>query len=354
MSKPIATFSVDYLQYINQDNVATQPLPEFATPAALQELYYYMSLLRAMDTKAINLQRTGQMSTYPASGGQEAVSVAIGHAMAKDDVLCPYYRDHGAFIQRQIAIHEIYRYWGGDERGSAFQHNTEDLPICVPIAGQFLHAAGVAAAIRYRHQARAVVATGGEGSTSKGDFYEAMNLAGTWRLPVVFVINNNQWAISVPRHQQTACQTFAQKAIAAGFKGIQVDGNDVIAVREAVDQALIKARQGKGPTLIEAVNYRLCDHTTADDATRYQPDSQVQAAKAAEPIARLAAYLTAQSLWSPAQETQMQADINALLTQEVDTYLTTPARLPESMFDHLYATLPDAYLDQRDELGEQA
>lgn len=351
MKQPDPTcFQIDYRQILAADSQLHQPLPKFATPANLVELYKLMSLTRAIDTKAVNLQRTGQMSTYPSSRGQEAISVGVGHAMQVDDVLCPYYRDQGTFIQRNITIAEIYNYWGGDERGSCFANNAEDFPINVPIASQFLHACGVAFAMQYRQQTRAVVTSGGDGSTSKGDFYEAINLAGCWNLPVVFVINNNQWAISVARDQQTHAHTIAQKAIAAGIPGIQIDGNDVITVRQTVAEALEKARRGDGPTLIEAISYRLCDHTTADDASRYQPEEQVKAAWKNEPIARLAYYLEQQQHWSKTQEQQLHEEIKKTIDTAVEEYLNTPPQKITDLFDYLYAELPTSLLEQRDEI----
>ncbi len=351
-TRKVATFIVKYLQYLDSNHQLIQALPEFATDDNLLTLYRSMALTRALDNKAINLQRTGQMGTYPASIGQEAVGVGVGNAMYADDVFCTYYRDQGVLLQRGVDASEILLYWGGDERGSAFQNDSEDLPVCVPIAGQCLHATGVAFAMQYRQQARAVVTTLGEGGTSKGDFYEAINLAGAWRLPLVFVVNNNQWAISVPRHQQTATLTIAQKAIAAGFQGIQVDGNDVIAVREATRAAIDKARQGGGPTLIEAITFRLCDHTTADDASRYMPAEERKHAWQIEPIARLGYYLEAQGLWSRDHEAKLQQELQATIDTAVKKYLATPPQQPEACFDYLYAELPDALLDQRDQIGE--
>lgn len=348
----VAEFSIRYLQFLNAEHKLTQPLPEFATPEVLIELYKLMALTRALDSKAVNLQRIGKMSTYPSSLGQEAFSIGTGHAMSKDDIFCGYYRDQGTQMQRGIKMSEILLYWGGDERANNYQNGGQDTPVCVPIAGQCLQATGIGYAIKYREQHRAVVTTIGEGGTSKGDFYEAMNLAGVWKLPVVFVVNNNQWAISVPVNKQTAAQTIAQKAIAAGFEGIQVDGNDVIAVRYAVEEALKKARAGGGPTLIEAVNFRLCDHTTADDMKRYMPEEDRKAAWKNEPIARLGYYLESEGLWSKEKEAELQASLRTQVDLAVEEYLATPKPLLTDMFDYLYAELPEALQDQRDALGE--
>jgi 2-oxoisovalerate dehydrogenase E1 component alpha subunit len=349
MDQPI---NKETLCYLNKKSTLETSLPPSIDNNTLKKLYESMSLTRAMDTKAVNLQRTGQMSTYPSSCGQEAISTAVGYAMKASDVFCPYYRDQGTFLQRGVPIADIFNFWGGDERGSLFPNNPEDLPVCVPIAGQFLHATGVAFAIKHRQQSRAVVTTGGDGSTSKGDFYEAINLAGTWNLPVVFVINNNQWAISVPRSQQTGSPTIAQKAIAAGIEGIRVDGNDVIAVTHAIEQALEKARAGQGPTLIEAVCYRLCNHTTADDATRYQPEEDVKAAWQEEPIARLKNYLLTENIWNEDKENAMQADIKSTIDSAVKEYLEIKNPEKSSLFNYLYANLPNVLVDQLDELEE--
>jgi pyruvate dehydrogenase E1 component alpha subunit len=178
-----------------------------------------------------------------------------------------------------------------------------------------------------------------------------MNFAGVQKLPVVFVANNNQWAISVPLKLQTASETLAQKAIAAGFTGEQVDGNDVIAMRAAAEEAIAQARAGGGPRLIEALTYRLSDHTTADDAARYRPSEEVQARWKEEPIARLRAYLVSQKAWGKAQEEELAAECHKKIEAAIERYLASSARAPETMFDHLYAELPRAYAGQRAELS---
>jgi len=350
----VAEFDIKYSQYLNEKGELTQPLPSFAENSeTLVDLYKTMALARAFDTKAIALQRTGKMGTYAPIHGQEAISTAIGHAMAKDDVLIPYYRDYAAQTQRGIKMSEIYAYWGGDERGSQFDIGNQDLPICVPIASQCLHATGVAFSFKHRDEQRAAVVSIGEGGTSEGDFYEAINVAGAWNLPVVFIVNSNYWAISVPREKQTACQTIAQKAIAAGFEGLQVDGNDIIAMREAMEQALSKAKSGQGPTLIEALTYRLCDHTTADDATRYQPSDEVELAKEQEPIERLKIYLTAQKLWDDSQEQELSQYCSQQVQSAVDEYSNRTPQAITDIFDYHYAELPESLIEQRGQAMEE-
>lgn len=344
----IANFKIDYYQYLNEDSQIVNSLPSSMTTEKLVNLYKTMLLTRTFDQKAISLQRTGKLGTYAPSTGQEAVGVGIGAALEKTDVFVPYYRDNGTLLQRNIGMDEILLYWGGDERGNNFKQNKEDFPICVPIATQSLHATGVASAMKYRKEKRAVATTIGEGGTSKGDFYEALNVAGAWRLPIVFIVNNNQWAISVPRNSQTGAQTIAQKAIAAGIPCLQVDGNDVIAVETEVAKALERARQNKGPTLIEAITYRLCDHTTADDASRYCSKASILQAQAKEPISRLKNYLLAEQLWDEQQEKNWLSSCKQQVEKAVNAYLSVPKPTVADLFDYLYETLPAALEEQRD------
>lgn len=344
----VAQFNITFTQFLSEQGKLVDKLPTFAKDSkVLKELYKVMVLTRTFDKKAIALQRTGKMGTYAPINGQEAISTAIGHAMRPEDVLVPYYRDYAAQIQRGVKMSEILAFWGGDERGSDFACKSQDLPICVPIASQCLHATGVAFAFQYRKEARVAVVSIGEGGTSEGDFYEAINVAGTWKLPVVFVVNNNQWAISVPRDKQTGAETIAQKAIAAGFTGLQIDGNDILATRQIIGDAIEKARRGEGPTLIEALSYRLSDHTTADDATRYQPSHEVEHAKPREPIGRFKEYLLQEKIWDAQQEENLVIDCAAKVEQAVDEYINATPQPISSIFDYHYAKLPDYLVEQR-------
>ena len=347
----IAHFEVRRRAYLLPDGTLLRQPPDFAADVAgAISLYRAMVLTRAFDLKAVSLQRTGRLGTYAVSLGQEAVSVGVASAMRAQDVLLPSYRDNGALLWRGTKMEEILLYWGGDERGSLSSSPAHDFPFCVPVGSQAPHAAGVAYAFKLRKQARVAVCLLGDGATSKGDVYEAMNFAGVHKLPLVFVVNNNQWAISVPLKLQTAAATLAQKAIAAGFVGEQVDGNDVLAVRAAVAEAIAGAREGGGPRLIEALTYRLGDHTTADDAARYRPPTEVQQHWKEEPIARLRAYLVTQGAWSKVEEEQLSAQCQERIEAAVQRYLATPPRAPETIFDHLYAKLPNVYGPQRDQL----
>lgn len=344
----VARFEIDYTQFLDSQGNPTQPLPEWAQdPAKLIAWYRAMLQTRLFDTKAIALQRTGKLGTFASALGQEAIGVGVASAMRAEDVLLPSYRDHAAQFVRGVTMLESLLYWSGDERGSDFAVPRHDFAIAVPIATQVCHAAGVAYAFKLRRQPRVAVCILGDGATSKGDFYEGMNLGGVWQAPLVLIVNNNQWAISVPRSTQSAAQTLAQKALAAGIEGHQVDGNDIIAVHHAARQAIDKARAGGGPTLIEALSYRLGDHTTADDATRYRDAETVQRQWAQEPVQRLRNYLVQLGIWDKAQEEQLVRVCNEAINQAVEAYLGAPLPSVAAMFDHQYARLPEMLQGQR-------
>ncbi|MFZ1991141.1 MAG: pyruvate dehydrogenase (acetyl-transferring) E1 component subunit alpha [Alphaproteobacteria bacterium] len=347
---------IPYTAYLNTEGEALSELPAFAKDAkALIPLYRMMVLTRLLDEKAVSLQRTGRLGTYATALGQEAVGVGTASAMRASDVLVPSFRDQSAQLWRGVTILEHLLYWGGDERGSAYAGPTKDFPVSIPVASHFPHAAGVALALKMKGTSDVALALGGDGSTSKGDFYEAMNVAGAWRLPCVFVINNNGWAISERRRDQTAAETLAQKAVAAGISGEQVDGNDVIAVRDAAERALQRARTGEGPTLIEAVTYRLGDHTTSDDARRYRDEEEVRPHWKNEPIARLRTYLTKQSVWTKEAEEKLLKDCREEVERAASSYLASTPQGIEAMFDFTYANLPADLEAQRAEaLGTKA
>jgi 2-oxoisovalerate dehydrogenase E1 component alpha subunit len=351
--KTVAEFEIQYHQFLDSEGRPTGRAPDawpdlLKDPAELLKMYRLMTLVRTFDTKAINLQRTGKLGTYASCLGHEATHVAVGAAMQPEDVLCPVYREYGSQLWRGVTMAEVLLYWGGDERGNDFAKPRHDFAWCVPIGSQVLHAAGAAMAFKVRGEKRCAVAFIGDGGTSQGAFYEAMNLAGARALPVVFVIVNNGWAISVPIEAQTATRTLAQKAIAAGIPGVQVDGNDVVAVRHIMDGALAAARRGEGPTVVEAVTYRLSDHTTADDASRYRRANEVKAAWRTEPLLRVRAWLTNAGAWDEAREEELKAECAKQVDEAVEQYLQTPKQSTDSMFDFLFARLPRTTVAQRE------
>ena len=338
----VATFEIEYLQYLGPDGrLVRDDLPEFAQDRKnLVELFKQMLLVRSFDTKAIALQRTGKLGTYASCLGHEATHIGIGSSMQYDDVFAPSYREYGAQFMRGVKPREVLMYWGGDERGNDFSGPPHDYSWCVPIGTQNLHAAGAALAFKLRGEPRVAVACVGDGGSSKTDTYAAINAAGAYTLPFIQCIINNQWAISVPRNAQTGAKTLAQKGLAGGLECVQVDGNDIIAVRAAMDFALKRARNGHGGSCIEFVTYRLSDHTTADDARRYRDDAEVKQAWTREPLKRLKAYLVASKLWSEKDEEAWKAECAERVDAEVNAYLETRAQPTGAMFDYTYAELP--------------
>lgn len=329
------------LVFLDAESVLIRDLPDWARDREIiVKLYSAMVRTRSFDAKAISLQRTGRLGTYASSLGQEAISVGVASAMADSDVFLPSFREHGGQLWRGVTLEELFLYWGGDERGNDFAGPRRDFPVCIPVASQFPHAAGVALAMQQKGESGVAVAIGGDGATSKGDFYEALNVVGTWGLPAVFVISNNQWAISVPRSEQTRAVRLADKAVAAGLPGEQVDGNDVIAVREATSRALTRAREGGGGTLIECLSYRLGDHTTADDATRYRDAEEVSPHWENEPLIRLRNHMVEAHGWGKTNEEELLRTCGDEVDTAAEKYLTTESEPARAMFDHLYAVPP--------------
>ncbi|MBV2208633.1 MAG: pyruvate dehydrogenase (acetyl-transferring) E1 component subunit alpha [Thermomonas sp.] len=345
-----AKFEIEYLQYLKPDGTLNGPLPP-AVPnnSVLVELFKKMLFLRTFDGKAIALQRTGKLGTYAACLGHEATHIGIGTLMQPDDVFAPSYREYGAQFERGVLPRNVLLYWGGDERGNVFEAAPKDYPWCVPISTQMLMASGAALSFKLRQQNHVAVAVCGDGGSSKTDFYAAVNSAGAYKLPLVLCVVNNGWAISVPRAAQTGAETLAQKGLAGGLHCLQVDGNDMIAVLEAMRRALDLAREGGGGSVIEFMTYRLHDHTTADDARRYRGEEEVKAAWLKEPFIRLRKYLTDLGLWDEATEKAWVEECGKRVDDEINAYLNTPVQPVEAMFDYLYAELPEDLQGQRAE-----
>lgn len=356
MPATTASFKIDYYQFLSPDGrLIGEDIPELASDLEeLVSMYKLMVTTRVFDKKAIALQRTGKLGTYASCLGHEAAHVAIGSAMREEDCLAPMYREYGAQFRRGVRMSEVLLYWGGDERGNDFSGPKHDFAWCVPIATQCLHAAGAAMAYQLRGEPRVAVAVVGDGGSSKGDFLEAVNAASAFGLPLVLVIVNNQWAISVPRSKQNTAKTLAQKGIAGGLASIQVDGNDVIASRWAMEQAIEQAREGKGATVVELITYRLSDHTTADDATRYRDKEEVDSAWKLEPIARLKTYLTDQGAWDEEKELRLLEEAAKHVEEEVAAYQAVGKPPVESMFEYMFADMPAELEAQRDRAVEDS
>jgi len=343
----LATFEVRRLGILDERGEVDQALMPALTDAEIWRMYELMVLSRSFDERAVALQREGRLGTYPPIRGQEAAQVGSAFALSATDWIFPSFREMGAHLTLGYPIPQLLQYWTGDERAQKVPPHLNIFPFCVAVGSQIPHAVGAALAARYRRDPVAVVTYFGDGATSKGDFHEAMNMAGVFQLPVIFICQNNQWAISVPLKNQTASGSLAQKAIAYGFEGIQVDGNDVFAVYRATRQALDKARSGAGPTFIECLTYRMADHTTADDAGRYRSEQEVAAWRDRDPILRLERFLAARGVWSAEKGSEAKTRATEIIdaaAREMEA-LAPPAAA--ELFDDTQATLSPRQAGQR-------
>lgn len=349
----IHEFKVEFLQILDETGQVDRALRPGLDEKEIKGFYESMVLIRTFDEKALNLQREGRLGTYASVQGQEAAQVGSAAALRPSDWIFPAFREPGVSILRGLPMRMIYQYWSGDERGSAIPEDQHDFPIAIPVGTHIPHAVGAAWAAQFKGDPVAVAAFFGDGATSKGDFHEGLNFAGVFRLPIVFICQNNHWAISVPLSRQTAAATLAQKAIAYGFEGIQVDGNDVFAVYTAVKNALEKARRGEGPTLIECYTYRLSDHTTADDASRYRKAEEVATWRKKDPLVRLRALLEREYRWSEADEQALRRQMQERVAAAVHEFEALPPQDPQTMFDLLYATPTPDLIRQKEILRKR-
>jgi pyruvate dehydrogenase E1 component alpha subunit len=318
----------------------------------LMELFKFMLLTRCADNKALQLQRQGRMLTYAPNTGQEAAQVGSAAAIEENDWMVPSFRELGSWLCKGASLEQIYLYWYGNEFGNKFPDNLKMLPIAVPIASQLNHAVGIAMASNIKGEKEVTITYIGDGGTSEGDFSEAVNFAGVFNAPVVFIVQNNQYAISVPRAMQTKAKTIAQKAVAYGIPGIVVDGNDLLAVYAAVKEAVDRARNGGGPTLIEAFTYRMGAHTTSDDPTKYREDSEVEEWKGRDPIKRIKNFLIERGLWS---EEQHQAQIEEYERYALEVFRKVEASGEtqlEDIFKYHYKEMPKHLNEQYEEYRE--
>ena len=340
---------VEYLSILNGKGELDDALdPKLDADKSIY-LYRLMLIARRLDERCIILQRQGRIGTYGPCRGQEACHCAATLVMDPEDWVVHAYREPGSFYHRGWPLETVLKFWGGFEEGCRPPDGVNDTPIAVPIATQALHAMGLAWGMKLRGDNHAVLCYCVDGGTSEGDFHEALNFAGAFRLPVVFLVVNNQWAISYPRSKQTASETLAQKALAYGFDGLQLDGNDALAVYVGTSECVEKARTGGGPSLIEAVTYRLSVHTTADDPTKYRSNEEVERWEKLDPIPRYQNYLRKRGVLDEKMIEEIEADVKAELAAAVERYEATRDVDPLDCFDYLYESLPAELLEQRDE-----
>ncbi len=344
--------TVESLSILDEKGNLDKTLEPDLDGEVLLKLYRFMLLARRFDERLLSLQRQGRIGTFPPVTGQEAAHLGAVAALRPEDWMIPAFRETAAELWRGRSMESVILYNNGFAEGVEIPGDRNDFPIAVPVGSQILHAVGIAWAIQYRGKDDVAMVFFGDGATSQGDFHEGLNFAGVFQLPVVFVCQNNQWAISVPRSRQTRSKTLAQKALAYGIPGIQVDGNDILAVYRAAADAVERARRGKGATLIECVTYRMSVHTTADDPKRYRDDKEVEAWRGRDPLARFQKYLTSKGLLPPesveAEESAVKTQIQAAVEAAEDRMKTLGD--PLDMFHHAYAEMPPHLEEQREDL----
>jgi pyruvate dehydrogenase E1 component alpha subunit len=345
----------DARQLLGPDGVLT---PGSSSPFSDEELlsaYRWMVFSRQLDERAVSLQRQGRVGTYAAAYGQEAS--VVGSATALDpatDWIVPQYREAAAVIRHGYPLSSLMLYYIGNPLGSRLPDDVRVAPLQISRAAQLPHAVGLGWGRRLQGQPDVVLTYCGDGASSEGDFHEACNWAGVVKAPVVFVIQNNGYAISTPRAQQSAAATLVSRAPGYGIAGELVDGNDLFAVHDATRRAVQRARTGAGPTLIECLTYRLYPHNTADDSTRYLPAGELEERRLLDPLVRVRAFLAAQGLLSDADDEAMRREVGAEIAAAVTAAEAHPKQTPNQVFDHVYARPPARVVEQQRRLGTPA
>jgi pyruvate dehydrogenase E1 component alpha subunit len=314
----------------------------------LLEMYRWMYFIRAFSNKIIALQRQGKATTWGSLTGHEATSVGVAAPLQPQDWIAGSYRDAGSYFVKGLPPSAIAYYQRG--LSPAYPAGVNCLPVQIVIGTQVLHAVGIAMAAKIKGDPVVSVGLCGDGATSEGDFNEALNFAGVYQAPIVFGVVNNGWAISLPRHRQSAAKTLAARGPGFGIPSRVIDGNDLFAVYSASQEAIDRARNGGGPTLLEFITYRLGAHTTADDPTRYRVQEELAEWEAKEPIKRMRLYLMGQNMLTEAEDTQIAEEAEARAQEVVDEAFNTPAHDPERIFDFTWENRSPRMEQQREEM----
>jgi 2-oxoisovalerate dehydrogenase E1 component alpha subunit len=325
-----------------------RPNPDILDRSRLLRGYRALRLARAFDTEATNLVMQGRLAVYPSCRGQEACEVAAVHALGEQDWLLPTYRDSAALVLRGIPAVDALTLLRGAWHCGYDPKRWRTMPQCTPLATQGPHAVGLGLAAKLAGDPAVALCLLGDGATSEGDFHEACNSAAVYQAPVVFLVENNQYAISVPLHRQTHATSLADKAVGYGMPGFRVDGNDLIALGAVLDEAVRRARAGGGPTLVEAVTYRLQAHTNADDAARYRQAGEVERWRHRDPVDRLSRYLTATAVLDAALEAEIEAECERYCAEMRAQFAEEPGYHPDEMFEHVFAEPTPQLLAQRE------
>ncbi len=321
MSKPyiVDVQEVQPLSVLAEDGTVVNPeaMPKLSDDQ-LKEVMRRMVFTRTWDQRAVNLTRQGRLGFYAPVSGQEATMIGSEFALNKDDFICPGYRDMPQIVWHGLPMYQAFLYSRGHQHGGQIPEDVHVLMPQIIIGAQYLHAMGVAMAFKQRGEKRVSITYTGDGGSSEGDFYEAINFAGAFKLPAIFVVQNNGYAITTPFSKQTAALSIAHKAVAAGIKGVQVDGMDVLAVIKAVQDAAERGRNGEGATLIEAVTYRFLPHSmSGDDPSKYRTKEETAEWEQKDPLNRFRNYLVSKGLWSEEEEAAVIEDAKNTVAEQI-------------------------------------
>tara|TARA_Y100000310_G_scaffold151291_1_gene150878 strand:+ start:12985 stop:14049 length:1065 start_codon:yes stop_codon:yes gene_type:complete len=353
VKKVIHKFEVEYIQVLDEEGNVDEELMPDISDEEIKKIYETMILIRVFDQKAFNMQRQGRIGTYIQYKGQEACQVGCGLPLRDDDFVFPMYRESGLLIVRKQPLRDILLYWGGDERGLISPEGINNFPISIPVGTQVVHAAGAAWASKLQGRDQVAVVGFGDGATSKGDFHEGLNFAGVYKAPAIFFCQNNQFAISVPRNKQTHSETIAQKAIAYGIKGVQVDGNDIFGVLKVMKEAVGRGRKGEGPTLIECYTYRMGDHSTSDDPKRYRDDEEVKKWEKKDPILRLEKFLDKKGIMEEGYKEEILEKCKIFVEKEVEAFEKVEQPDKNDIFNFVYEEMTPRLKEEMEELNKE-
>lgn len=348
----VAEHKTQRLEVLSADGSFDASVAPEISREKLIEMYTVMTRIRVFDERAIKLQRQGRLGTYPQILGQEATQCVPALCLRPKDWIVPTYRGQGSYFARGMQMRYSLMYWGGDDRGVNYPKENNDLMFSIPVGSHMTQAMGLAWGEKLKGTENVAICWIGDGASSKGDFHEAMTFAGVHKLGLIMFIENNGWAISLSREQQCAAETLAQKGHGYGAYSIQVDGNDPFAVYKAVTEAVARGRTGEGPTVIEATTYRISNHTTADDATRYRSDEEVAQWKAKDPLDRLRKHLLKTGVIDDAAVEKIATEAAAYVAGEVEAYEAFSKPNPLNMFANNFETAPWPLIEQRAELEE--
>ncbi len=346
---------VETLSILAPDGSLDEELEPELSDDMLLKLYRFMLLGRRFDERMLHLQRQGRIGTFAPISGQEASQLGPVAVIEEADWVVPSFRETLAELWRGRPMESVLIAANGFSEGARMAGGGNNMPVSIPVGSQMLHAVGIGWGMKHRGKKDVAVTFFGDGATSEGDFHEAMNFAAVFKAPVIFVCQNNQWAISVPRSKQTRSKSIAQKAVAYGMPGIQVDGNDILAMVAASKEAVERARSGEGPTLIEAETYRMSVHTTADDPKRYRTDKEVDSWRKKDPLTRFAQYLSARKLLDDEKIEALEGEVKEEIQAAVDGAEEKMKSMgdPIDMFDHAYERRPPYLEEQREALARE-